>query len=249
MKLTDEQMKKTWEDSFSEQVARQAYNTSPVEALVRNIAYYLRDKCPNGKYDNMHFMEMGCGAGPNLIWLAQKGIKVSGVDISPTALDLAKKNLAHAGYSDKIGQLVEASVCKTPFADNTFDGILESCVFQHLAKEDRIAAFNEVSRLLKPGGLFVGHMLADEHNVFQSKKSQQLKDDPGTLMLEEGKSKFYLTNIGLSHFFSKGEYAGLLKGFSIVDPCLVTYYLPQFEAKKRGYPEYMQAMWALYAVK
>ncbi|MBI5723806.1 MAG: methyltransferase domain-containing protein [Planctomycetes bacterium] len=249
MKLTDEQMKKTWEDSFSEQVARQAYNTSPVEALVRNIAYYLREKCPQGNYEKLHFMEMGCGAGPNLIWLAQKGIKVSGVDIAPTALELARNNLAHAGYSGKIGQLVEASVCKTPFADGTFDGILEACVFQHLAKEDRIAAFNEVRRLLKPGGLFVGYMLAEGHSVFQSKKSQQLKDDAGTLMLEEGKSKFYLTNIGLSHFFSKGEYAKLLKGFSIIDPCLATYYLPKFEAAKRGYPEYLQAMWALYAVK
>ena len=41
-----------------------------------------------------------------------------------------------------------------------------------------------------------------------------------------------MTNIGLSHFFRKEEFDQLLAGFSVIDPCLSTYYLPQSEAKK-----------------
>lgn len=241
--------KKLWEDSFDEQIALGAYNTAPVEALVRNVAYYLRARYSPEQNRTLHFVEMGCGAGPNLVWLAQKGIKVSGVDIASNALALAKQNLERNGYADRIGELAECSVTKTPFADGSIDGVLESCVFQHLDKETRKQAFAEVARVLKKGGLFVGNMLAQDHTTFQTKKGEQLKDDPGSLYLADGSSKIHLTNIGLAHFFAKDEYAPLLPGFSTVDPLLQYYDLPQEEAKRRGYPSYRQAMWTVYAIK
>jgi SAM-dependent methyltransferase len=240
-------MKRLWEDSFEEQIARGAYNTAPVEAVIRSVAYWLRDQPPSDR--PLHFLEMGCGAGPTLVWLAQKGMRVSGVDIATNALELARENLTRNGYADRIGSLTECSVSATPFADGTFDGIIESCVFQHLPKPDRIAAFREVARLLRPGGLFVGNMLADAHTTFQKLKDKQLPDDPGSLHLADGSSKIHLTNIGLAHFFRKDEYAELLPGFAVVDPCLSTYYLPKSEAKKRGYDEYLQAMYTVVAIK
>jgi len=242
-------MRETWEESFQEQIALGAYNTAPVEALVRSVSYYLRDRYPDGDYSGLHFAEMGCGAGPNLLWLAQKGTRVSGVDIAPTALDLAKGLLEHNGYGDRVGSLVEASVSDVPIEDESFDGILESCVYQHLAKEDRLAAFAEVDRLTKPGGVFVGHMLEQQHTVFEKHAGEQLPDDPGTLQLEEGGSKIHLTNIGLSHFFSADEMPGLFPGWSVVDPCLAQYEIPQTEAAKRGYERYLQSMLIVYAIK
>lgn len=242
--------KHLWDESFKEQISRQAYNTAPVEALIRNTAYYLRGRFSDDELDKLHFFEMGCGAGPNLKWLAQQGITVSGVDISPKALELCRNNFTRSGLSDKVGQIIEASVGKVPFEDESFDGILEACVFQHLEKEERKRAFSEVKRLLKPGGLFAGYMLDQGHTIFQQDENKQLNDDPGTLICKEDKlSKFHLGNLGLCHFYTKEEIIGLLDGFSVVDPCLTTYYLPMFEAEKRGYSEYKQSMWAVYAVK
>jgi SAM-dependent methyltransferase len=239
--------KRLWEDSFDEQIARGAYNTAPVEAIIRSVAYWLRDRSKPER--PLHFLEMGCGAGPTLVWLAQKGIHVSGVDIATNALELARQNLARSGYADRIGTIAEASVTGTPFPDASFDGIIESCVFQHLPRESRTAAFREVARLLRPGGLFVGHVLADSHTTFQRLHDLQLPDDPGSLQLTDGSSKIHLTNIGLAHFFSRGEFSNLLHGFQSVDPCLTTYYLPRGEARKRGYEEYLQAMWTVVAIK
>ena len=179
----------------------QAYNTSPVEALVRTISYYIRERFAGKKSENLHFLEMGCGAGPNLVWLAQKGCRVSGVDISPTALTLARQNLERNACGDRIGQLIESSVSQTPLESETFDGIIEACVFQHLARQEREKTFGEVKRLLKRGGVFVGYMLDAGHTVFQEKQAEQLEEDPGTLCLADGGSKIHLTNIGLSHFF------------------------------------------------
>ena len=241
--------KDRWEASFEEQVARQAYNTSPVEAVVRTVAYHLRGLQSTSSSGPLHFLEMGCGAGPNLIWLAQKNIKGSGVDVAPTALGLAKKHLEHAGLTKHLGELLEASVSDVPLPDASFDGIIEACVFQHLNRHDRQQAFKEVSRLLKKGGVFVGYMLDVGHSVYQAKKHDQLESDPGTLVLSDNKSKMYLTNIGTSHFFRAQEFDSLLHGFSIVEPCLTTYYLPPTEAKRRGYDQYLQSMWTLYAGK
>ena len=249
MTQTTEQVKQVWEESFAEQIAREAYNTAPVEALARTVSYYLRDRFPLEKRRDLHFLEMGCGAGSNLLWLAQKGIRVSGIDIAPTVVKLARENLERAGYGDRIGQLIEGSVTEVPLPDRSFDGILEACVFQHLDKENRAKAFGEVARLLKPGGIFVGYMLEQGHTVFQKNKAHELQDDPGTVTLSDGRSKLYLTNIGTSHFFSREELSRYFASFSIFDPCLTTYSLPHEEAQKRGYDEYLQSMFTVYAVK
>jgi SAM-dependent methyltransferase len=250
MSSQDQAMRATWERSFAEQVARHAYNTAPVEALVRSVSYYLRDRYGQDELERLHFCEMGCGAGPNLVWLAEKGIRVSGVDIAPTALELARDSLARRSLDDRVEQLVEASVSDVAqLEDGSLDGIVESCVYQHLPREDRIAAFREIDRLVKPGGVFVGHMLEQGHTVFRQHSGEQLEDDPGTLVLEEGGSNVYLTNIGLSHFFTKDEVRELLPGWSVVDPCLSQYEIPVSEAGKRGYDRYLQSMLIVYAIK
>jgi SAM-dependent methyltransferase len=250
MSSRDQAMRATWERSFAEQVARQAYNTAPVEALVRSVSYYLRDRYEQDELERLHFCEMGCGTGPNLVWLAEKGIRVSGVDISPTALDLARENLEGRGFGDRVAVLVEGSVSHVPqLEDGSLDGIVESCVYQHLPREDRLAAFREIDRLVKPGGVFVGHMLEQGHTVFRKHAGDERQDDPGTLVLEEGGSNVYLTNIGLSHFFTKDEVRTLFSGWSVVDPCLSQYEIPRSEAEKRGYESYLQSMLIIYAIK
>lgn len=238
-----------WEASFADQIAQGAYNTAAVEALVRNVSYYLRKRYTRDEYGELHFLEMGCGAGSNLLWLAEKGIRVSGIDISPTAIDLARRRLEQAGLADRIGQLMLSSVSQVPFAAGSFSGIIEACVFQHLGREDRLRAFGNVNDLLKPGGLFAGYMLDVAHTVFERHRSSQAADDPGTLFLEDGDSRLHLTNLGLCHFYTREEIAGLLAGMTMVDPCLTTYDLPKEEARKRGYEVYRQSMWAVYAVK
>lgn len=244
-------MQETWERSFRDQIAQAAYNSAPVEALVRTVSHHLRARYATEQYRDLHFLEVGCGAGPNLVWLARRGILASGVDISPTALDLARRNLAASAPADRVGRLEHASASALPFADSSLDGVLEACVFQHLPKADRIAAFAEVGRVLKPGGVFVGYMIGVGHSTFQAKRAAELPDDPGTVTLDDSAdgSKVHLESIGLAHFFRREEFAGLLPGFSVVDPCETTYELPREEAARRGVERYLQSMWVVYAVK
>ena len=67
MNTENEAMKRLWEESFAEQVARYSYNTAPVEAVIRTVSYYLRDRFDTEELKRLSFLDMSCGAGPNLI--------------------------------------------------------------------------------------------------------------------------------------------------------------------------------------
>lgn len=50
---------------------------------------------------SLHALDIACGAGSALLWLAQRGWRVTGVDISATALALAQARLDAAGLLDR----------------------------------------------------------------------------------------------------------------------------------------------------
>jgi SAM-dependent methyltransferase len=248
----DRAMQDLWDESFRDQIASAAYNTAPVEGLVRFVSHYLRARYPDtASQQGLRFLEVGSGAGPNLVWLAEKGIEANGVDISPSAVDLCRQVFERRGISNRLGRLEHGSATSLPFEDNSLDGVLESCVFQHLNKMDREKAHTEVVRVLKPGGVFVGHMISNQHSTYLAKRHQENPEDPGTLDLETDASpgKVHLESIGLAHFFAKEEYQSLLKGCTVIDPCETIYELPREEAERRGYEYYRQAMWIVYAIK
>jgi ubiquinone/menaquinone biosynthesis C-methylase UbiE len=240
MKFTNQ---KIWEESFKDQVKYSSYNTAPVDVIVRNVSYYLRARFNSEQINKLKFLEIGCGAGVNLAWLAKKGVQVSGIDISEEALDLAKQKLQEENI--RYDSLVHTSATNLPFEDDFFSGVVESCVVQHISEVERSKVFSEIYRVLKPGGVFIGHMLDRDCTAFEVENS-----DKGSMIFEDSeKPKFYLTNIGYAHFFSEEELRVMLKSFSVIDISKATFYLPLEEAKRRGHEKYKQSMWSVYAIK
>lgn len=97
-------------------------------------------------------LDIGCGAGVLSEWLLEQGATVTAFDISPTMVDHAKRRnqrfedrfaVRNASMEDPLefvpGKSVDIAVC--------------SLVIEYLP--DLIKAFSEVSRVLKPAGLFV----------------------------------------------------------------------------------------------
>lgn len=55
-------------------------------------------------------LDLGCGEGGDLVWFASQGWRVSGVDISPTAVGRASQALVEAGLADQITTLTVADL-------------------------------------------------------------------------------------------------------------------------------------------
>jgi SAM-dependent methyltransferase len=95
-------------------------------------------------------LDVGCGAGTDLVRFAKGGAIVSGVDISPSAVALATANVAQQGLP---ADLREADGEALPFADNEFDFVFAHGVVQYTSNGQ--ALVNECRRVLKPGGTAV----------------------------------------------------------------------------------------------
>ena len=101
-------------------------------------------------YRGKKVLDVGCGAGTDLARFARGGAIVTGVDLSSSAIALAKQNFAQQGLA---GDLREADGERLPFDDNAFDFVFAHGVVQYTA-HDR-ALVDECRRVLAPGGTAV----------------------------------------------------------------------------------------------
>lgn len=97
-------------------------------------------------------VELGCGTGPILRWLVKRGFAGLGVDISRTAIAMAKEQSKGLGV-----RLRQADACSfSPKEPGTFDLAVDGhCLHCIVEPTDRGSFLRTVRRLLKPGGVFV----------------------------------------------------------------------------------------------
>ena len=98
-------------------------------------------------YRGKKMLEIGCGAGVDLVRFARAGAIVTGVDLSQTSIDLARQNIAQNGLQADL-RIMNAEALQ--FADNSFDVVYAHGVLQYTADSDRM--ISEIHRVLKPGG-------------------------------------------------------------------------------------------------
>jgi methyl halide transferase len=96
----------------------------------------------------------GCGQGHEVIYFAERGFQVTGVDFSPGAEKLLgdslnRKNLNAQVLHQDFFELDETHT-------QAYDGLLEQTFFCAIHRDQRPAYVATVSRLLKPGGLLFG---------------------------------------------------------------------------------------------
>ena len=97
----------------------------------------------------MKVLEVGCGTGTNLALFAVAGCDVSGVDLSPSMLDLAKKKLG----DDADLHLGDASAM--PFDDGAFDLVLGFLTLHEMPLEVRGPVVSEMARVAGKDGRIV----------------------------------------------------------------------------------------------
>jgi SAM-dependent methyltransferase len=103
-------------------------------------------------------IDLGCGTGRAAVPLAQRGFRVTAVDLSEPMLRVAGEKAAAAGVT--VHRLKANIVALDGLRDGTFDAAL--CLFSTLgmvaAPDARRRAVAEAYRLLRPGGMFVLHV-------------------------------------------------------------------------------------------
>jgi len=105
-------------------------------------------------------IDLGCGGGANLVYLAQSGFTVTGVDFSSVALRKAAKAVAQAGVQVR---LVQADLTRdVAGVDGTFDLLVDYGTLDDLPRRQRPAMAALVARLARPGAVFLLWCFLDE---------------------------------------------------------------------------------------
>jgi SAM-dependent methyltransferase len=133
-----------WEQIFSSR----EWGKYPPEHVVRFVArtfYRVSDRA------DVRLLEIGCGPGANVWFMAREGFSVSGIDYSASAIRKAGERLAKEGLT---ADLCVGDNAALPWSNDTFDGILENVSLYCNRSESIRAALAEVRRVLKPGAPF-----------------------------------------------------------------------------------------------
>jgi SAM-dependent methyltransferase len=96
-------------------------------------------------------LDLGSGAGTDSLVAAQmvgEDGSVTGVDMTPEMLAKARQAAAEMGVRNV--EFVEAEAERLPFPDESFDVVISNGVIDLIPDKD--AVFNELFRVLRPGG-------------------------------------------------------------------------------------------------
>ena len=115
-----------------------------------------------GESERGRAIELGCGLGSNALYLGRSGFDVTGVDVSPAAIERARARADEAGLAVRF---IVADLLTPEALDRLggpFDLAVEWEVFHHIPPEAERAYIENVARLLRPGGIWLAGTLSVE---------------------------------------------------------------------------------------
>ena len=108
-------------------------------------------------------LELGCGLGRFSTYMAEQGIKATGVDFSSVAVEKAKKRVANSEHKPTF---LEGDVTNLEMLNEQFDVSFDIGCFHCLDEEGQRKYVSEVSRLLKPGAsLLIWAMVSSPSDI------------------------------------------------------------------------------------
>ncbi|GAG89849.1 unnamed protein product [marine sediment metagenome] len=136
----------------------------------------------SGKVPPCKAIDLGCGAGNYAIYLTKKGFKVTGVDVSPTAIKIARENAKKQGSNCNFIALNVLTDLKR--INESFEFAYDWQLLHHIFPKDRENYIKSVHGLLTPGGKYLSVCFSEKDSYF---------DDTG---------KYRKTNLGTTLYFS-----------------------------------------------
>ena len=99
----------------------------------------------NNSDDKKKFLDLGTGPATQAIWLAKRGFKVTGSDLSEAAINRARKTYAN---EENVNFIVD-DIIKSKLKDNDFDYIFDRGCFHVLLPADRQRYISKIKQILK----------------------------------------------------------------------------------------------------
>lgn len=172
-----------WESSFIEKQTMWGYE--PTDSAILTKDFFLEKNVKD-------ILIPGIGYGRNAKVFLDNGINVTGIEISKTAIDLARQN----GLDIPI---FHGSVTDMPFDNKLYDGIFSHALIHLLNDRERDKFIKDCYNQLKPNGYMIFTTVSKKAPMFG--KGKQLDKDYFEIM--EGVKMFFYDADSLKQEFGK----------------------------------------------
>ncbi|OPX98272.1 MAG: hypothetical protein A4E62_00415 [Syntrophorhabdus sp. PtaU1.Bin002] len=193
----------SWDETWEHVFSSRDWGRYPPEELVRFVGrnYFGVPDRPGVK-----MLEIGCGTGANLWFIAREGFDAYGIDGSPTAITKAKTRMAEEGLRASL-QIGDVNDLDTFYERSSFDAIIDAaCLWCNRLGEVKVI-LSKVLNILQPKGRIFSMLLGA--GSYGDGLGEEV--EKGTFRnIKEGP----LCGTGLNHFFTLEEVKNVFSGFS-----------------------------------
>lgn len=189
-------MTEFWEKSFIDK--QEMWGWEPADSVVRTLELFK-------EYEIKEILVPGFGYGRNAKYFIDNGINVTGIEISETAIDIARKH-----FNEKI-TIHLGSVYEMPFDKEVYDGIFCYSLIHLLNREERKKLIVDCYNQLKPNGYMV--FVTISKNDFRFGQGAEISKD--TFKPWEGLTLFFYDSESIKDDFDN---FGLILNEEINEP-------------------------------
>ncbi len=195
-----------WEKVFQEE----AWGKYPSEDLIRFVAknFY---HAPNR--NDIKILEIGCGPGANLWFMAREGFTVYGIDGSQTAVLRSQQRL-DIECLNWLGEVKVGELLSLPYPEGMFDAVIDIEAAYCNSFKDSQTIYAEVYRVLKSNGKLFSRTFAS--GCYGDGTGTQVGHN--AWVVSEGQ----LLNKGFARFTNQIEIPELMGKFTIEEITLLT---------------------------
>jgi len=199
-------MEEKWNDVYKKEFRATWY---PMNGIVRFTARYLKRRTGidiyDVKKDAKNILDVGCGNGNHVVFFAELGFEVYGIDISKEAIEIANAWLFKKGLKAdyRVGDIE-----KLPFDDRYFDVVISHGVLDHIPFSKAKKAMEEIRRVCD----FDGYIYITLRSTEDSEFGRGEKVAHNTFVLQEGYEKGII-----QHYFDLEEIRELLGELNVFD--------------------------------
>ena len=96
-------------------------------------------------------LDVGCGTGENVLYLAEHGYAAAGVDGAPTAINKARAKAKRRGLN---ASFEVADALNLPTPERQFDTVIDSGLFHVFSDDERPRFMESLGRVVRSGGTY-----------------------------------------------------------------------------------------------
>lgn len=198
--------KEIWEKLHKEPRFRPKY---PSESVVQ---YAFRNFKRDG---NTKVLDLGCGAGRHIFFMAKENIIPYGIDISEEGVRYTRELLKRYKFDNFAKNIIVGDFTNLKFENNYFDGIICYGVLYYSKKEQIEKSVEEIYRVLKEDG----KALIVVRNTKDYRFGLGKEIEKNTFIIDENDSNkcAYNESAMIMHFFTEEEIRSLFYEFSKVE--------------------------------